>query len=62
MLRKGFIFRQVVTTFDQSTPQNITNTSVTSYFMGGLYEVTDNTVTKYYSISGMTVAVDDGTG
>ena len=26
--------------------------AVTAYFIGGLYEVTDNKVTKYYSIAG----------
>jgi RHS repeat-associated protein len=36
--------------------------SVTSYFMGGQYEVKDGAVKKYYSIAGMMVAVNDGTG
>ncbi len=30
--------------------------------MGGLYEETDGTATKYYSIAGMTVAMNDGSG
>jgi RHS repeat-associated protein len=58
----------VVSTYDLSTPQNITGIAVTAYFMGGAYEVTTdaNNVTlgakKYYSIAGMTVAVNDGSG
>jgi RHS repeat-associated protein len=36
--------------------------SVTSYFMGGQYEVKDGATKKYYSIAGMMVAVNDGTG
>jgi RHS repeat-associated protein len=36
--------------------------STTSYFMGGAYEVKDSAVKKYYSIAGMMVAVNDGTG
>jgi RHS repeat-associated protein len=52
----------------QNTPQNITGIAVTAYFMGGAYEVTTdaNNVTlgtkKYYSIAGMTVAMNDGSG
>jgi RHS repeat-associated protein len=41
----------------QGTPD-----SVTSYFMGGQYEVKDGATKKYYSIAGMMVAVNDGTG
>ncbi len=48
--------KQVVSTYDPDT-QEITGVAVTAYFMGGLYEVTDNKVTKYYSIAGMTVAM-----
>ncbi len=36
--------------------------STTSYFMGGGYEVKDGSTKKYYSIAGMMVAVNDGTG
>jgi RHS repeat-associated protein len=36
--------------------------STTSYYMGGQYEVKDSAVKKYYSIAGMMVAVNDGTG
>jgi|CXWJ01.1.fsa_nt_gi RHS repeat-associated protein len=36
--------------------------STTSYYMGGQYEIKDGTVKKYYSIAGMMVAVNDGTG
>ena len=39
--------KQVVSTYDPNT-QDITGVAVTVYFMGGLYEVTDNKVTKYY--------------
>ncbi|MBV6451187.1 MAG: hypothetical protein MHPDNHAH_01918 [Anaerolineales bacterium] len=39
----------------QGTPD-----SVTSYFMGGQYEVKDGATKKYYSIAGMTVAMQDG--
>jgi RHS repeat-associated protein len=35
--------------------------SWTMYFMGGAYELKDNVAKKYYSIAGMTVAVNDGT-
>ena len=48
--------KQVVSTCDPDS-QSITGVAVTAYFMGGLYEVTDNKVTKYYSIAGMTVAM-----
>jgi len=41
----------------QGTPD-----SVTSYFMGGQYEVKDGAVKKYYSIAGMMVAMNDGSG
>jgi RHS repeat-associated protein len=41
----------------QGTPD-----SVTSYFMGGQYEIKDGAAKKYYSIAGMMVAVNDGTG
>jgi RHS repeat-associated protein len=40
----------------QGTPD-----SVTSYYMGGQYELKDGAVKKYYSIAGMMVAVNDGT-
>ena len=30
--------------------------------MGGAYEVTGSSVKKYYSIAGMTIAMNDGTG
>jgi len=36
--------------------------STTSYFMGGQYEVKDSAVKKYYSIAGMMVAMNDGSG
>jgi RHS repeat-associated protein len=36
--------------------------STTSYFMGGQYEIKDGATKKYYSIAGMMVAVNDGTG
>ena len=36
--------------------------STTSYFMGGQFEVKDGSTKKYYSIAGMMVAVNDGTG
>ena len=44
-----------------------TLTSTKAYFMGGLYEVTHidgatDSVRKYYSFAGQTVAMDDGTG
>jgi RHS repeat-associated protein len=53
--------KQVVSTYDPDT-QEITGVSVTAYFMGGLYEVTDGAVRKYYAMAGMTVAVNDGNG
>ncbi len=39
-----------------------TSTLTTAYFMGGLYEVTDGAVRKYYSIAGQRVAMNDGDG
>jgi len=36
--------------------------STTSYYMGGAYELKDGATKKYYSIAGMMVAVNDGTG
>jgi len=39
-----------------------TSTLTTAYFMGGLYEVTDGAVRKYYSIAGQRVAMQDGDG
>ncbi|WKZ49069.1 MAG: RHS repeat-associated core domain-containing protein [Anaerolineales bacterium] len=36
--------------------------SITSYFMGGQYEVKDGATKKYYSIAGMTVAMQDASG
>jgi RHS repeat-associated protein len=44
------------------TGTNGTPDSTTSYFMGGQYEVKDGATKKYYSIAGMMVAVNDGTG
>jgi len=35
---------------------------ITAYFMGGLYEMSGSQVKKYYSIAGMTIAMNDGTG
>ena len=35
---------------------------LTVYFMGGLYEETDGAARKYYSIAGMTVTMNDGSG
>jgi len=35
---------------------------LTAYYMGGAYEVTGSAVKKYYSVAGMMVAVNDGTG
>jgi hypothetical protein len=57
----GSRVKQVVSTYDADT-QDITGVAVTAYFMGGLYEVTDNKVTKYYSIAGMTVAMYSDNG
>ena len=57
----GSRVKQVVSTYDPDT-QDITGVAVTAYFMGGLYEVTDNKITKYYSIAGMTVAMYDESG
>jgi hypothetical protein len=53
--------KQVTSTYDPDT-QEITDVSVTAYFMGGLYEVTDGSVRKYYAMAGMTVAMNDGSG
>ncbi|MEW6028108.1 MAG: RHS repeat-associated core domain-containing protein [Chloroflexota bacterium] len=39
-----------------------TLTSTKAYYMGGLYEVTDGAVKKYYSIAGQTVALRDDSG
>ncbi len=36
--------------------------STTSYYMGGQFEVKDGATKKYYSLAGMMVAVNDGTG
>ena len=36
------------------------NISITRYYFGSAYEVTDGAVRKYYSIAGMTVAMHDG--
>ncbi|MCC6298907.1 MAG: RHS repeat-associated core domain-containing protein [Anaerolineales bacterium] len=44
------------------TGTNGTPDSTTAYFMGGQYELKDGAVKKYYSIAGMMVAVNDGTG
>ena len=52
----GSRVKQVVSTYDPDT-QSITGVAVTAYFMGGLFEVNDNKVTKYYSIAGLTVAM-----
>ena len=41
---------------------NGTRTVTSYYFMGGLYEVTSGNAKKYYSIAGMTVAMNDGSG
>jgi RHS repeat-associated protein len=41
----------------QGTPD-----SVTSYFMGGAYELKDGATKKYYSIAGMMVATQDASG
>jgi RHS repeat-associated protein len=41
----------------QGTPD-----SVTSYFMGGQYELKDGAIKKYYSIAGMMVATQDASG
>jgi RHS repeat-associated protein len=41
----------------QGTPD-----SVTSYYMGGAYEVKDGAAKKYYSIAGMMVATQDASG
>ena len=35
---------------------------ITAYFMGGLYEMNGSQVKKYYSIAGMTIAMNDGSG
>ena len=35
---------------------------ITAYFMGGLYEMSGSQVKKYYSMAGMTIAMNDGTG
>jgi len=35
---------------------------LTAYYMGGAYELTGSAVKKYYSVAGMMVAVNDGTG
>ncbi len=35
---------------------------LTEYFMGGLYEMSGSQVKKYYSMAGMTIAMNDGTG
>jgi RHS repeat-associated protein len=40
----------------------VTLDSLTLYYMGGAYEVTGSQVKKYYSIAGMTVAMNDGSG
>ena len=51
---------QLYTPYDQSgNPQTPV---LTAYFMGGAYEVTDGAVKKYYSLAGMTVAMQDGSG
>ena len=34
----------------------------TEYFMGGLYEMSGSQVKKYYSMAGMTIAMNDGSG
>jgi RHS repeat-associated protein len=34
---------------------------LTTYYFGGLYEVTDSAVRKYYSLAGQTVAMKEGT-
>jgi RHS repeat-associated protein len=57
----GNRMKQVVSAFDPDT-QEITGVSVTSYFMGGLYEETDGTATVYYAAAGMTVAMSDANG
>ena len=35
---------------------------LTEYFMGGLYEMSGSQVKKYYSMAGMTIAMNDGSG
>jgi RHS repeat-associated protein len=35
---------------------------LTEYFMGGLYEMSGSQVKKYYTIAGMTIAMNDGNG
>ncbi|MEW6085784.1 MAG: RHS repeat-associated core domain-containing protein [Chloroflexota bacterium] len=35
---------------------------LTAYYMGGAYEVTGSAIKKYYSIAGMMVAMNDGSG
>jgi RHS repeat-associated protein len=54
--------RQIYTVWNQDNPQTIASSSISSYFMGGLYEVNGSSVTKYYSIAGSTVAMNDGSG
>ncbi|MFZ5904485.1 MAG: DUF6973 domain-containing protein [Chloroflexota bacterium] len=39
-----------------------TLTSMKAYYMGGLYEIADGAVKKYYSIAGQTVALRDDSG
>ncbi len=51
---------QVYTPYDENG--NMLTPVVSLYFMGGLYEVTDGSVKKYYSIAGQTVAVRDDSG
>jgi len=60
----GTRVQQVVSTYDNQTPQTITGIATTGYFMSGLYEerVETSTVRKYYAISGMTVAMRDADG